>query len=486
MPFLSLPNEMIEMIFKKLNNLNEILKCRLVSKRCKQVVNGIRITSLRVNIVNESQFSILNLQGGQLTKELIGSMSVLFKAESPNFLYRELMKQMLSRLRKLAISSVANRNFWRFQANINQLNDLEHLVIVTVEARNSICLRFDHIRTFAILHHFSAHITLTAPRLTKLILKTSPSKLGSKLKLVKPNELTHLIVSCEGWRALSNNYHKDKIEYVSLDSVSLRETKEIIRTHPALRELHIQLMKAIDVREIVKQKKVSRNLDLIIYLHGLPIKDFEDIKLLFGDQIWVGKSVRPSYVIANFEQIRSINRVLSINYSELLRHRLSVDAFVSKFVHIEQVTVGETLDSAASFIGFLKKCKKLKELTITNSSPNQEFYDALPTVCAGLETLKIELVHQIDLEFFWLLKYSQLKKFTINQEINLALVDRLIRLKPHRYLELRFQLKRTDFHLFLDYSTLKFEFAGNLFTYSNNSNQTLSLAKAITDLRNLV
>ena len=134
MPFLSLPNEMIEMIFKKLNNLNEILKCRLVSKRCKLVVNGMRITgSLTVDIGNSwtSIFS-LNPQKRQIVEELIGTTSVRFKAKSVNFLQRKLMKQMLSRLRKLSVSSVTESSrggLPQFIDNINLLDELEHLLI---------------------------------------------------------------------------------------------------------------------------------------------------------------------------------------------------------------------------------------------------------------------------------------------------------------------------------------------------------------------
>ena len=53
MSLLSLPNEMIEMIFKQLNDLNEMLNCKLVSMRCKQLVDRIRLKgSLAVQIVS--------------------------------------------------------------------------------------------------------------------------------------------------------------------------------------------------------------------------------------------------------------------------------------------------------------------------------------------------------------------------------------------------------------------------------------------------
>lgn len=68
-----------------------------------------------------------------------------------------------------------------------------------------------------------------------------------------------------------------------------------------------------------------------------------------------------------------------------------MDAFLSKFILIQEVTVGKAVDSVDKLIEFLKKCKMLKTLVIKNSFLEQTFYEALHTACASLETLEIRL-----------------------------------------------------------------------------------------------
>ena len=45
---------------------------------------------------------------------------------------------------------------------------------------------------------------------------------------------------------------------------------EIIYTHPALKELHVNLKSKRNVSEILKQKEISRNLNLVIYFSNPP------------------------------------------------------------------------------------------------------------------------------------------------------------------------------------------------------------------------
>ena len=494
MSFLSLPNEMIEMIFHKLNDLNEMLKCRLVSKRCKLVVNGMRITgSLTVDIGNSwtSIFS-LNPQKRQIVEELIGTTSVRFKAKSVNFLQRKLMKQMLSRLRKLSVSSVTESSrggLPQFIDNINLLDELEHLLIGkisnTYSRRLLLSLKFDQIRTLAIFS-YSKKIVLIAPELTKLVLLQDAQ---SNLELVNANNLTHLILSTNLWPILSNSYPKDRIDYLRLlnanEAYRLATILEIVRTHTALRELHIELMSKRKISEIIKQKKITRNLNLVIYISGLPVDDLDGMERLFGNQTSL-QIVPLSYIVTNLERLHSIHWVKKVDYSELVGYsdRLLVDAFLSKFSYIEQVAVGEIVDSTTSFIEFLKKCKMLKELTIKSSPFEQTFYDALHAACVNLEILHVELAHQqISLSF--LLKHSQLRKFTINRDLQLAFVDRPIQLAPKRDFDLRFQLKGTPVHFFQTYRIWNIEMAGYTFSYSSSPNRPFGVIAPLKELLKL-
>ena len=205
--FLTLPNEMIEMIFLELNDLNEMLKCRLVSRRCKQVVNGIRITGGLTVVSNETRN----------WKDQSGQSSVLFQAESLNFLNRKFIKKIISRVKRLAISTISlvgQREFNKIQTSINQLKQLDNLQFGPINLsypNNALTFRLSRIRTFTIDDGNCLRIVkLTAPQLTRLVL---PTYSISKFELVKTSELSHLVLSTHSYYALSG-CPKDKIKYL--------------------------------------------------------------------------------------------------------------------------------------------------------------------------------------------------------------------------------------------------------------------------------
>ena len=167
--FLSLPNELVEMIFKELNDLSELVVCRLINKRCRDVVNGIRLNRLVVKDVHlESSFD--EKRRYEFTGDLIGSTSVIVRVKGGDLLNFK-FKQMLFRLKKLALVLVSietDTAFQQFETQINKLQALEHLQILMLIADGGAkTLVLNHIRTFAIDACYG-QIVLLAPELTKL------------------------------------------------------------------------------------------------------------------------------------------------------------------------------------------------------------------------------------------------------------------------------------------------------------------------------
>ena len=499
MSFLALPIEMIDMIFKQLNDLNELLKCRLLSRRCKEVVDGIRITgglTVKLPTSANSLFPRFTVLKHQLAGNLIGPSSVCFRAKILNLLESSsFTMEMLARLRKLAIDSVSftkNQDFLQFQININRLNKLEHLQIGELFLAQPGTLQFDHIRTFAIFKYCTPKAVLIAPKLTKLVLLGTSF---SVFKLVDTDELTHLVLSYSGWVALSSSgsYPKDKIKKLQFETDPFQVTNllNIIPTHPALNELHVQSKCVDDVCKMLNQKKVHRNQDLIIYFSGIRIDQISEAEQLVGGQGTIDNLLLP-YVVENFERISLIDWFRRVNYSELIGYsdRLSANSFLSKFIYIQQVTVGRTIDSVDKLIEFLRKLRYLKDLFIQNSPLSQSFYDALHTHCRSLEILEIECTELQEFDLKFLLRHNQLKRLRINRELDFVFINDLIQQRSNkiqRY-NLRFQLKGTWVTLCQEYSAAQFEFEGQTLTYShsNNLNKPFNVALALQELKRLI
>ena len=493
MSFLSLPNEMIQMIFRELNDLNVMLNCRLVSRRCKQVVDSIRIAHLAVDILKPDGLRIMSLNPDNYKiGDSISLKSVIFRTASLRFFKSKLLKMMFFKLKKLTISCVSIRyktEFDQFQTNVNNLNELEHLQIGLINLGREWDLQFNHIRTFAILHTYEPSIRLTAPQLTKLVLLTNSIW---AIQVANANRLSHLILSTSAAAALSS-YPKDRIEYLRMVKNPSKRTDlhQFIHAHPALRELHVRLMNKEAVCELLKQKRIARNLHLVIYLDGLPLDDLKDAELLFRNRTRL-QMIPFLYLVEKFDRIHQIDWIKFVIYSELIRYydRLSADAFLAKFNGIEIVKVCRMVDSEANFIEFLKKSKNLKMLVIKKPPFGQAFYDNLHTHCAHLQVLDIETEPEQITNAEFLLNHKQLRKLIINRDLDFALVNRLIRSNPDRLYSFRFHLKGIWVKLSREHNIWHFNFKsglfGHTFNYSSSLNVQFDVIAALNDLFSLV
>ena len=490
--FMSLPNEMIQKIFLDLNDLNAMLKCRLISRRCRQAVDRLRITgSLAVEDPDSNQNSRnllrYDVQRYEFSDELIGPTSVIFRTKNFNFLKVKFIKKMLSRLRKLALMRLSfrsNPEFAQFEANINQLKRLEHLQIGVLSPIRGGKLRLDHVRTLAILHNYGGQLVLTAPKLTRL------AALGDwhwPYAIFCESELTHLAVPGNEEEVV-RSFSRDKIEYLRFEkkTAELPFIYSVILNYPALRELHIHLMNKAAVCEIIKKKKISRNLRLAIYFSGFLIEDLADVEQLFGEATEVLEIGLP-YIVANFERVRLIHCVKKVNYSDLIHYwdRLTMDEFFSKFVRIEEVIVGWAVDSEGQFVEFIKKCKLLRKLTIRCSPFSQAFFDHLHSYCANLDALKITTRPQQIQNLDFLFKHRYLRELSINRQLDYEFVHRLTQSRSTTFCFVEFFMKGLWVRLFPDYFGWHLEYADHRFFFNTNLGNFSSI-KALRTLFRLI
>ena len=486
MSFMSLPNEMIEKILQGLDDVNELLKCREVNKRCKQIVDKMRITgslSVENSRLPVDEYLRFDFQRYKFTDELISPMSTLFRTSNFNLVKCKFMLKMISRVRMLAIDHLQIRTtpqLNQFQSTINQLRSLEHLQIGRLTMSRTRTLRLDHIRKFALLQNHSMSLVLTAPKMTHL---AALCNLSYGLQITDADQLTHLAIPSHFTNFL-DQCPTEKIEYLQINgSVDQSIVHSIIRGYPALRELHVKLVNKAAVREILKQKRVARNLNLAIHFSGFRIDDEGDVEQMFGEHHEL-KSAPFAFIGANFDRIRLVDEIRNVNYSKLIRaigqSALTIDEFFSKFIRIETVTVKRYVNGQANLIEFLKKCKLLTKLTISNSPLNQAFYNKLHTHCPELETLKIEAPSKYKLNLDFLFENVKLKTLSINREIEFAILSGL--LQRSRTFSVEFVLKNKLVCLNQTYSNWSLNFDGYTLQYYTYNQPPNAALKALFDL----
>ena len=86
---------------------------------------------------------------------------------------------------------------------------------------------------------------------------------------------------------------------------------------------------------MLRQKNISRNLRLVIYFLGLPLEALNEVQQLFGEAAGP-VAIELLYIVENFKRFGPVDFIRNVNYNDLLVYssRLSVDAFLSKFIRI--------------------------------------------------------------------------------------------------------------------------------------------------------
>ena len=238
------------------------------------------------------------------------------------------------------------------------------------------------------------------------------------------------------------------------------------------------------VCEMLKQKKISRNLQLVIYFSGLPLEDLNEVEQLFGDATG-SVAIKLSYIVENFKRFGLVDLIRNVNYNDLLVYssQLSVDAFLSKFIRIEQVEVSACYEPY--FVEFIKKCKELKKLTIDRARFSQMFYYFLHTFCASLKVLIINeepwLIGNLNLKF--LFNHRKLRHLALKRRLNFTIVSGLIRQRPS--ITLDFLLNSKPVRLVQNHWAWHLEFGGQRFRLAD-MNGLFNGTAALNALFNLV
>lgn len=383
MSFNSLSIEVLCTIFDQLDSLNELLKCRLVSKRCNEAIGCMRIESLAIESMFYDRKKFAN-RVFLFTNQPISSTSRLLTKSGKiyhhiDFLGTEIMRAMLSTIKQLSINRVilkTKAEKTTFQTLINQFAQLDHLQLNWLSTVQKKYLFLANVRLFSVLHFTGNDLYLDAPKLRKLFWPGS----CESIHLEYPEKLTHL--------TLPYAKQDDLLKYKNLECLELKDTlgpREklfSLETFGKLRELYLEIqLKSIAIG-LMKSRRLWRNLELKLYMYSVPVENREDIEQLF-DNYGALRLVGTKFIINNYHKIpkhRNVRAKAEIDYEQLIEHfgdPLPAD-FCSIFVHIHQISVRGPVNQA-NFVEFLRKCKYLKNLSIFESTLDTSFYSDLTT-----------------------------------------------------------------------------------------------------------
>lgn len=400
MSFNSLSVEILCMIFDELDSVNELLKCRLISKRCNEAVACMRIESLAI----ESKFYDRRKFAGRFyafTNQPVSSTSrLLTKSEKVHhhieFLGSEIMRAMLCTIKQLSINRVilkTKADKTTFQTLINQFAQLDHLQVNCLETVQKKYLFLSNVRIFSVLRFAGNHLYLDAPKLRKLFWfdQAQQTELSERLHLEYPEKLTHL--------TLPFAKQDDLLKYKNLKCLELRDIigrREKLLSPDSfgkLRELFLEVSSKPIAIKWMKSWRLGRNPDLRLYMYSVRVENREDIDQLCGIPGCLTKD-KTAFIISNYHKIpkhRIYRSKGHIDYEKLIQHfgdPLPAD-LCSIFVRINKISVRGSVNQI-NFLEFISKCKILKNLVVDDCTFDRSFYSNLIDYAPFLKEIEID------------------------------------------------------------------------------------------------
>lgn len=459
----------LEVIFQHLD-LIELLKCRLVSKKWKNLIDKIKIREL---IVSKSTPMGIRRYCWYHSNRLIYYKNSfhslnLFSMNVPMF------QNLTKNLKYLNITFDLIQNDQQFNiSHLNNFKQLEHLNLCCIEMKESVKLVLPELRILCfdelqdmlspLFEIFNSNIlTVDSPKLEILFLNYIEKFELVHYESVKRLQIGSSFIDEQFLNSFTN------LEYLQCDHFQLLSANAL-NYLPNLKELNCNyksslLMFGENFKEMIKNLLEQKFNGLKINFLGIQLRDdCFNFESNLNDPI--------DLHVKNYENLcNNLNWFNAFNYSrfmELTNNQMPNDLF-KKYTNI-QIVIANKIVNQIHFINFLKNCKKLSKLTISNSSLNvsldQAFYDQLGSFTSLIE-LTIRDTNNIQINFEFILHLQQLHYFQTTNEMTTDLVLKSI--KQNNYLSL-----------------ICFENCGNVYLIQKNEQNNFDLAymKSIKELR---
>ena len=450
MSLLALPNAILKSILDYLD-LNELLKCRLISKEINEFIeyhlNGIQSCAIEKKYFNQKAYQTKRYT---FQNESISLVSRLFVTKNVNFLNSNVAKNVLSRIKKLSIDHLkAKKCEWSmFELDINEFCNLNQLQINHLELSGEKEIKLRHLKILEILKFTGRKLKLNASYLNKLCWYDC----DKKLEIINPLTITHLhlhnYVNAQFLRKFKNVQNL----YFNQNTGQLNV---ILTEFHYLKEINFKLNDKDSIINLINQKNtLNKYLDL--YFSNIQINELNDVDDLFKTHQNSIQPIDVQFIVKHYQRItRPIHLSTEIVYKHLVdyfnENLIEIKNFHLKFLNIQKVIVNSKIDNHLKFIEFVKRCKLLDELEIQNVKFNQLFFNSLNAYCPFLTKLEISDSQELELRF--LINHHHLKQLFLNRQLTIEQIELLS--KKFTGLKLKFMIN--DKLIAIDFNNSTYE-----------------------------
>ena len=359
---------------------------------------------------------------------------------------------------------------------------MEHLEIGTLVLNSIISIDKERQLSLPNLRVLSIHflegnpIALDLPKLSKLLFNGRFNFSKSTFQLLHPTSVTHLAVNGSYFSLNRNEFLQQfpECQYLHFLDWDFMHGQLIFARLPKLKEIHCYTLTKKDILNLIKQRRVSRMLNVQIYFNGFSANDLDEVEELFGDDdrfvLTTDRFVSNYHILPRVVQMQ-----VDLDYNQLVRHfnnRLP-SGLHTKLSKTQKLRIIGNVDDQDCLLRFIGKLKP-RNLEIKYTSLNQAsyFYENLHLHWNHGVSLRIEENPDVITNLDFLINLDDLYAFSINQQIPYELIERLFD-QFRRHLELEFLLKDqlvkivlNNHHLGLNES--HFQISEQEYTYTND------------------
>lgn len=431
-----LPTEILFEIFRLLN-VTEQIKCRLINKTIKNVIDNLRPKSLLV--VHHERVGYLNGRWF-FSNRLINKNDVIISKRCPPSL---MMRTTFKHLKQLFISL----NYEKLPNLIPMLNQLELLEQLSIcdavmpVGRQFVLylpkLKILFLRNISFVFSLdNSKLKIDAGQLFALRCDSLGNSFHSFYEIAHPNSIIYLELKvydqcCQYAKNFKNleylSFSHSRVENVS----DFAKLKAINMFRDPLKLAYGEMMSMVNDFQLIEMQRSVEQIfrqrkDLKLFINGyqtaqLFTESHQSIQQLYE------KSPMPFLTF-----------VETVNYSEVEQlYTTAIDPqtlfnnpngnrpneFIFKFPSIRTVKASHKITNTSAFFDFLSNCKCLNKLQLYGGLAEQVHFDRLPAIAATITRLAIDFQPDTANNLQFMLSFRFLVEFQMNVNIDLGFID---------------------------------------------------------------
>lgn len=444
-----LPNELMCLIFNKLNLIDLFNNCRLVSKRWKVLIDSIKFQHLIISDFNISFYFYLPSKPINPNHiKFINDEDLDLDPDSYPLLDLYLDKLLYLDLNLILNSNIIKNNFIKLKYlkidfksslklnldlnNLNKFNDLEHLELVSACCKENSILKLPNLKFIYLnIYHYYYHskLQIDTPKLVTVFISLSLSK----IEFVHPESIEFLDEYCyvknlnqiEDLNKFKNlkkyqvkienldfNINQDPLSKLPIDLQFFNFHYDIYWYNDKYSLNHLNNF----INFILNDKINKKRKNLKIYFDNIELienKSFDE----YGFQLGNNRDFLEVYH-KNYDQLTTLpNFRLTYNRCiKVFKNEIPID-FFNKFNRINSLSVKDEVNEN-QLIVFLNGCSNLTSLSFYDCYLDKQFYNQLPKIENLLVSLTI-LRNKNEIDFKFVNQFKLLAHLTLDLKISI-------------------------------------------------------------------